>query len=394
MNFVRILLAVFLVLSVTTTTVVVSRTTSGSAQGPPVAGFDRFDFVRIAEAGFGDPMNNYAFSMAEFKGDVYVGTARNFVCRILEGILEVMSEAPTGSGALLPQSEPSDITCAGGEPWSQEHAQDMCAEIWRYHGGQWKRVYQSVPVNVSGWPGFPPEGWVAKEPGFRSMTTFTDKRGQEAIYAASGVSLIPGRLLLKSTNGSTWDEVVTPLVMGSDSRSMAVHNGKLYVAPALFQASATIWATDDPATSGDGSNWQKVADFTAEEPGTDVAVVSMASFNGYLYAGTQNDESGFQVWRSNAQSPGHPELNQWTKIVDYGAGDMSNTRALTMKVFKGSLYVGSSMFPLSPDEPYILPPKGCELIRIAPGETAVDKHDLLIAVSTRPELTVITPLDL
>lgn len=43
---------------------------------------------------------------------------------------------------------------------------------------------------------------------------------------------------------------------------------------------------------------------------------------------------------------------------------MANTRALTMEVFKGKLYVGSSMFPLSAEPPYFLPPKGFEVIRI------------------------------
>ena len=135
------------------------------------------------------------------------------------------------------------------------------------------------------------------------MATFTDKWGSRAIYAASGASMFPGRLLIKSTDGITWEEVVTaPTLLESDSRSMAVHNRKLYIAPAGVGNTATIWATDDPTTTGDGSNWKKVADFTIQRPGRNVAVVSMVSFRGRLYAGTQNDEAGFQVWRSNGKT--------------------------------------------------------------------------------------------
>lgn len=329
-----------------------------------VPGFDKDDFVKIAEAGFDDPQNNYAFSGTAFKGDFYVGTARNFLYRIVAVLQQV--------GLLPPDYEYTYVTSPEGEPWSQELATDMSGEIWRYHKGAWERVYQSVAVDVSylGFPGAPTPAYAAKEPGFRSMVTFTDKWGEQAIYAASGASLIPGRLLLKSTNGTTWEEVVTaPAFFESDSRSIAVHNGKLYVGPAGADETAIIWATDDPATTGDGSNWQKVADFTSEGPGTNVAVVSMASLNGCLYAGTQNDEAGFQVWKSDACSPDHPQLDQWTKIIDSGAGDMASTRALTMKTFKGSVIVGTSMFPLSVNPPGLLPPKGFEVIRIAPDDT-------------------------
>jgi hypothetical protein len=344
-------------------------TSTNVYSGNMAEGFNEVDFVMTADAGFDNPQNNYAFSIAKFKGDTYVGTGRNFLYRIFE-VLQI-------AGILPPDYEYSIITAPGGASWSAERAEDMCAEIWRYRKGKWKKVYRSEPMDVSafGYPSAPPENaYAAKEPGFRSMITFTDKWGENAIYAASGASLVPGRLLLKSTDGDSWEEVKTYVFMESDSRSLAVHNGKLYVAPAGISSTATIWATDDPVTTGDGTNWEKVADFTDKQPGRNVAVTSMASFNGYLYAGTQNDEGGFQVWRSNASIPSHPESGGWTRIIDSGAGDMGSTRALTMAVFKGNLYVGTSMFPLSAESPWILPPKGFELIRVYPDDT----WDLLI----------------
>jgi hypothetical protein len=199
------------------------------------------------------------------------------------------------------------------------------------------------------------------------MVTFSDKWGKQAVYAASGASLIPGRLLLKSTDGTSWQNVVTaPTLLESDSRSMAVHNRKLYVAPTGAANPATIWATDDPVTTGNGSNWKKVADFTIQRPGRNVAVVSMVSFRGRLYAGTQNDEAGFQVWRSNTADP---KLDDWTRIIDSGAGDMASTRALTMAVFRDNVIVGTSMFPISANPAGLLPPKGFELIRIRPNDS-------------------------
>ena len=104
---------------------------------PSMQSLEKEDFIRIAKAGFNDPMNNYAFSMTEFNGDVYVGTNRNFLCRIFEVLKEV--------DVIPPDYEFTIFTCAAGEPWSYERAQDMCAEIWRYRDTEWELVYRSEP---------------------------------------------------------------------------------------------------------------------------------------------------------------------------------------------------------------------------------------------------------
>lgn len=347
--------------------VIVAFTAAMSVEvyGDNTSGFEATDFARIATAGFDDPQNNYAFSSTNFNGTVYVGTGRNFLFRIFDPFLQ-----------FLPDHEYQIITNPEGDPWSEERAADMGAEIWRHRRDGWEKVYQSGPVDVSGVP-YPPEfnvpgenAWAAQEPGFRSMITFTDASGEEAIYAASAASLVPGRLLLKSTNGTTWEKVATfnPLpgigIKESDSRSIMVHNNKLYVGPAGL-GQAKLYATDNPTTTGDGSNWVEMADFTAAGDGINVAVVSMVSWQGYLYVGTQNDIGGFELWKGIAQSPD----DTWIRIIKSGAGDLANTRPLTMTVFKNALWVGTSMFPLSVEPPYLLPPKGFEFIRVDADDT-------------------------
>lgn len=341
----------------------VGFSTTNAFSGNMSRGYSEGDFILTAEAGFDNPQNNYAFSIAKFKGNTYVGTGRNFLFRIFDAL--------QSAGILPPGYEYQYITHPDGDSWSEERANDMSAEIWRYRKGKWEKVYRSEPfdVGIFGAPYPPSPAYAAKEPGFRSMITFIDKWGEDAIYAANAASLVPGKLLLKSTDGTSWQEVKTEISMESDSRSMAVHNGKLYIGPSGISRTATIWATDDPVTTGDGTNWGKAADFTEEEPGRNVTVTSMVSLNGYLYAGTQNDEGGFQLWRSNAKAPADPELGEWTRIIDSGAGDMANTRALTMTVFKDNLIVGTSMFPLATEPPWIILPKGFELIRVYADDT-------------------------
>jgi hypothetical protein len=325
----------------------------------PAGGYDQNDFKRIGVNGLGDPMNNYAWSMAEFNGDLYAGTARNVLYYVGVWFKQL---------GLIPPDFELPISHPEGDLLTQQWAQNMGGDIWRYHHSKWTRVYRSGVTE------FAAGKWIPDEPGFRSMIVFTDKWGENALYAAVGEGgTLPRHLLLKSTNGTSWSQVATTLDMGSDSRSLAVHNGKLCIAA----KGATIWATDDPKTSGTGDNWEKVADFAAVGPGTNVAVLTMESLNGYLYAGTQND-SGFQVFRSNDRVPDDPQAGDWTQIVYSGAGDMSNTRALTMEVFKNSVYVGSACFPLTSDKPPgVRGPKGFEVIRINPD----DSWELLVGDS-------------
>jgi len=314
-------------------------------------------FVKTSTSpGFGDPQNNYAFSSAQLRGDVYVGTGRNFLFRIFDAFIQL--------GILPADYEFSYITSPNGDAWSLERAQDMSAEIWRLRKGEWEKVYTSSTTDVSPLYPFPlpvSPAFAAREPGFRSMVTF-----KNAIYAASAASIVPGRLLIKSSDGDNWEDVVTfPKIPESDSRSMVVHNGKLYVGPAGAPGGgspAKLWAAADPPTDpSQVDNWELKADFTNMGSGTNVAVVSMVSWNDRLYVGTQNDEDGFQLWRSNSEEP---SMNEWTNIIMSGAGDKASTRALTMTVFKDSLIVGTSMFPLGGDVPFILQPKGFEIIRV------------------------------
>ena len=114
--------------------------------------------------------------------------------------------------------------------------------------------------------------------------------------------------------------------------------------------------------------WEKIVDFGPEN----TAVISLISFNGYLYAATERF-GGFEVWRSNAQAPDDP-TDEWTQVVSGGAGDAWNAWGGTTEVFNDQLYVGSMSLPIPP-----LGPKGFDLIRIDTGD-----HWELIVGSYKP----------
>jgi len=328
-------------------------------------------FVRISAGGFGDPLNNYAWSMAYFKGDLYVGTGRNIpymaglafkVTGLIPWDLQI-SAVTHPDGSPPPPYGPDPDPSTPGNQYAPnpadviEWSNDMSAEIWRYHDGAWTKVRKAPTFLGPGGYRYP-EGI-----GYRYMTTFKDKYGAEAIYAGVGQGF-GTTLLIKSTDGTNWNKVRFGQVPPPyDTRTMTVHNGKLYVGMG-FGGTGTVFGTDDPNPTTD--TWVKVAEFDA-----DFGIGALKSFNGYLYAITWEGigVGGFHVWRSNAQAPSDPTLGDWTLVVDGGAGDNWNPMGSDIESFKDNLYVGSMSLPItSGDPPSLHAPKGFDLIR-------VDKED-------------------
>ena len=128
-----------------------------SAQPLLPGGYDREDFQQISADGFIDQMNNYAWSMGYFKGNLYVGVGRNSTWGVIDG----MGLPPEITEPVFEQ-----ITVPGGTPGSWEFANDMRGEIWRssspWHS--WQRVYQASVFHP---PAQPPDVYLSSEIGFR-----------------------------------------------------------------------------------------------------------------------------------------------------------------------------------------------------------------------------------
>lgn len=208
---------------------------------------------------------------------------------------------------------------------------DMRAEIWRYkkdgsEGTRWTRVFKA------------PEGVL----GFRFMICYTSPETKETAIYAGAFTTTPELAIFKSTDGVNWKKL-DDNIPGNSTRAMVIHKGYLYMA-ALDETSdvpsAKIYASTDPERNG----WELVT-----PPGSDSSknptqeVVTMASFNGHLYAATGGSE-GFELWRTLGN---RPEPDKWKLVIDKGAGDATNIAPLTLGTFKNHLYVGAIMFPLS-----------------------------------------------
>jgi hypothetical protein len=310
-----------------------------SADLPPSALATAPPAVRlIAESGFGDPRNTMSWSMAHFRGRIYVGTGRQVACvenQTIDFFLRVSERYTTNPfpGATCPP-DPYDM--------------DLRAEIWEYtpRTGRWLRVYRAR-ADV---PNPRARGkFVATDIAFRGMTVFRDGRGRERLYAA-GVTADeylpelkrkhPPRIL-STGDGRHWRatparDVIVRAPYGVfrpiGFRSLRVWGGRMYV-------------TATPGLTGDGSIFEvtrpwspRRARFRQITPRS-MSVFEIENFNGALYAGTGDRERGYGVYRmTRTRSRYHFE-----PIVTDGAGrGQTVTSVVSMHVFKGRLYVGSS----------------------------------------------------
>jgi hypothetical protein len=314
----------------------------GDSLPPPVA---------IAHDGFGDARNSYAWSMAWFKGALYVGTARSAMC-VENATIDYYLPA-----AGFYRQEPSPgVFCPPGI-----HQADLRAEIWRYEPdtSRWTRVYRSPRIPNPRAPG----QLVARDIGYRGMLVRTERGGREALYVAalSPDEFIPELRrprpprILRTTDGKRFRAL--------PARPPVIHTYLGPYRPAGFRALATVrgslYVTASAGLTGDGVVLRvrrpagRSPSFEQVSP-PKLAVFELAGFGGRLYAGTGDRESGYGVWRADPDRP-----RRWEPVVGGGAGRGATiTSVVSMAPYRGHLYVGASgwlnsVFPAS------------ELIRVA-----------------------------
>ncbi len=132
-----------------------------------------------------------------------------------------------------------------------------------------------------------------------------------------------------------WEQVVGSIFGGGNgfgdpantgASTMASFNGNLFVGTENQFGGEVEYTAD-------GENW-----FLGNTPGfndsTNDAVAKLIAFEGYLYASTLNLVYGTQVWRATAPLA-------WTNVESNGFGDGSNVSAPSGAVFDGELFLGT-----------------------------------------------------
>jgi hypothetical protein len=320
---------------------------------PPAAGQTLGGVRPIAQDGFGDRRNSYAWSMAWFKGNLYVGTARSAMC-----VESATLDYYVPSAGFYREHPAPGVSCL-----PTIHAADLRAEIWRYspRSGRWARVYRS-PRDIAN-PRAPGR-FVARDIGYRGMVVLKEPGRPTALYVAalSADEFIPELArrhpprILRSLDGVTFRPIrgrpgVIRTQLGPRRpigyRAMAVLRGSLYVtAGAGLTGDGVVLRVDDPG--GPSPRFEQVSP-------SGLSVFELAAFKGALYAGTGDADEGYGVWRTDGRSP-----FEWEPVVTGGAGrGPTITSVVSMAPYRGRLYVGASRWG-TPD----FPPS--ELIRIGP----------------------------
>lgn len=331
----------------------------------PKPGLRAIDFTCLADGGLGDGHNNYAHSMAWFKGRLYLGTTRSNMCMLR--FQEAFKELPL---AIWP------VDC----PTTRDglYQLDFQSQIWAYdpaNGGTWDMVFRAPMVDGS--DGNP----VPREIGYRSMEVFQGPSDPEpALYVSAWApGRAPGGLILRSYDGRNFDPVTdygildTPI---STTRSLTAFDGRLFFSPTARRGTGggqqnsaglpIVFESADP-----GKNvWIPVNDPGFGDPGN-LGIFDLCVLGDRLYAGTMN-LSGFQVWASDCK--GKPPYN-WTRIVDKGAGrGPLNQIVCSMAAFNGAMFIGGAIQGGGNDRVNQIGPAAAEVVRI----NADDTWDLIM----------------
>jgi hypothetical protein len=288
-------------------------------------GFDALDHAR--------DLNDYPWAMAHFvpggsaAGRLYVGTGNSVMNLIMSRIGVAVSADPVY----------------------------RAPEIRRYVPGRgekaWERVLDYRDIETE-------PAWQTS--GFRSMGVYQPAGDAPHLYAGTiGKQIALWRS--RSGDAGTWERVWLKDEPGS-IRSLVVHNDLLYIAithefEVPPQPPGEVWATDGATV------WPVITDGFGNPRNT--AVFELASFNGWLYAGTLNREQGYEIWKLAGPDDGAGPV----QIVSGGGPSRSNMGVGPMLAFKGQLYAGALVFMGLDQERGSLPAqRGADMIRIDPDD--------------------------
>ncbi len=269
-------------------------------------------FVSITEHGFDKQdnardFNDYPWSMAYFTADgadqgfLYVGTG-NSIINIALGRFGL-------DPGVWPLFRPPEI---------RRYRPDLGPE-------QWEKVLDYRDVETG-------PDWQTS--GFRGMAVYRSAAdGTSWIYAGTFGNQ-PALWRSSTGDAGSWERVWSSPLEGS-IRSLTVHNGWLYFAVSHESGKqrhpGEIYATD-------GQQFRTVVDDGLGNP-FNWGIFSLASFNGYLYAGTFNREQGYELWKLEGPDGAAPQ-----RVVAGGGSGAYNHSTTQMVVFGDHLYVPALVY--------------------------------------------------
>ncbi len=312
------------------------------------------NFKEAAPRGFGDRNNSWAQAMIWWNGNLYVGTSRDSICLSLYAV-NVAGQSYLGATLAneflpYPPLDP-DLSCT-----TNPAALPLAAQIWQWSPitNAWTKVFESpdtLPNPGNRFTGPETGFFLPYEDAFRGFAAYTEADGTQALYAF-GVNAtiawnkddLPPPRILRTTDGINWTPLpqdpgtfLGTLPFSSDHgsyRSPVSYNGMLFTLCGTVEGDGNLIASANPS-QGDNA-WFLAAP-------ANMLFYELAVFNGWLYIGGFDPQTGYEVFKTNAQ--GTPPY-QLIEIVPPGAGltNLPSASVVSMFVHYGRLYVGTATF--------------------------------------------------
>jgi subtilisin-like proprotein convertase family protein len=233
--------------------------------------------------GFGNPFNEYIFSLHTFKGQIYAGTG-NYTGEVYRS---ATGNPDSWSNTFAdPQYEfiPAMTSTTEGGGYLFFSATDYFPDaysVFRSFDGVTNTLYYSANGNISHIIPFKGTGTTD------SIYIVEDNAAGALVHRASHDNNDPMNMF------STWSTVfdLSSIAPNTLITSSVVHNGKLYFGTDM---GGTLYSSSNGTTFT-----LNAAVGTGFGNANNTAITSMCSFGGYLYVATSNGTDGAQIYRSN-----------------------------------------------------------------------------------------------
>lgn len=186
------------------------------------------------------------------------------------------------------------------------------------------------------WRYAPESGWEQLVAGglgnIENMGVRTFVEFKNRLYASTNNHETGGEVwrMSEDRRGVAWERVMEPGFGTPDNtsiRGLVVYDGYLYAGTYNFPTGYEVWR------SPDGDNWERILEGGFGSVYNFAAAV-MTVHHDKLLVGTWNMDEGLEIWEWS-------DADGWEMSAGCGFGDPHNWNAVSMKLYKGDVYVGT-----------------------------------------------------